>query len=79
MTGEFGLRTWGTNGILSHNESGVFSDYQSATNDTAPVANLNEPLREEQFIVFKASNGNSTYNGTTVQNPALQTLPCIRI
>lgn len=28
---------------------------------------------------FKSANGNSLYNGTTVQSPALQVLPCIRV
>ena len=77
MTGEFGLRMWGSGGILSHNEMGVFSDRQTATNDTMVVAS-SEIFRGEQYIVFDASDGNGIYSGTKVQPSALNVLACIR-
>lgn len=78
ITGEFGLRMWGSSGILSHNETGVFSDRQTETSDTMVVASLNI-MRGEQYIVFDASDGNSIYSGTKVQQSALNVLPCIRL
>lgn len=78
MTGEFGLRMWGSGGILSHNETGVFSDRQTATSDTMVVAS-SDIMRGEQYIVFDASDGNSIYSGTKVQQSALCVLACIKI
>ena len=55
--------------------NGVFS------NTTVSVPKHTSSLgtdQDEVILRFNAGNGNAIYNGTTVQQPALQVLPCIR-
>ncbi len=82
MTGIFNTYTFSdvkTAGSLNANCYGVFS--KSVITDPGSIDGAGSTGKRyvETNINFDASSGNALFSGTSLQSPALQALPCIRI